>query len=487
MHRMAPSSQHLIVALLCIMSGGCSLMPRELNLTPIWFHRMDAEGNLLEWDAAWPILHYERTTAGGDDFRVRPLYRRLTHPSPEFPEDEATEHQFLWPFGRVQSYPNQTHARVFPLASWRRAFDENGVQETDWYLLFPFLWGGSSEDGEEDYFAFLPFYADIPEFLSYTRFRTILFPLWVGLEKNDHHHQLVLWPFIGWSNCPEGTHSWFRVLPFYSHDIEAGRHERRSILWPLFSWSDENLDAQSGPVHSFIFWPFFGWRSGPSVNGWTVLWPLFSSQSKRDQFFLLNVLWPFFRYYWNRLEDDVTAWWIWPLFSRTHSDDQDTWAALWPLIWWQHYRDPDGTHDQQWVLPFFWRIARDNEDGSKERHVKLWPLAHSTAKVDENGRPQLADWSLFSPLLGHKGLMYGMQEAYGFLWELVRGVRRTPDDSAVDVVGRVYTQRSRPDGTTASVPFLFNYEQDETGARTLRLFQFLPIPLGSGSEDGAPR
>jgi hypothetical protein len=59
-------------------------------------------------------------------------------------------------------------------------------------------------------------------------------------------------------------------------------------------------------------------------------------------------------------------------------------------------------------------------------------------------------------------------------------VQRSPDDKAIDVAGRVYTQRSRKDGTTASMPFLFNYEQDETGERTLRLFQFLQIPLGGG-------
>ena len=285
-------------------------MPRELNLTPVWFHRMDAEGNMLEWDAAWPILHYEQTADGGDDFRIRPLYRRVTHPSPDLPEDAFVDHQFLWPLGRVQNYSKQKHARLFPLWSWRTAEDENGEWDNDWYLLFPFIWGGSNASDDENYFAVFPFYADIPEFLSYRRFQTVLFPLWVGLEKTDHYHQLVLWPLIGWGDCAEDTHSWFRVLPFYGYDIEAGRNDRRFFLWPFFTWSDENLDAKSGPVSSFFAWPFFGWRSGPAVNGWTVLWPLFSSTSMRDQFFVLKVLWPIFRYYHNVREDNVTAWWV---------------------------------------------------------------------------------------------------------------------------------------------------------------------------------
>lgn len=482
-------SRLLIASALSLLMSACSLMPRELNLTPIWFHRMDQEGNLLEWDAAWPILHYEQTPEGGDDFRIRPLYRRVTTPSPELPEDATIDHQFLWPLGRIQTYPNrtrdgdnygnQTHARLFPLWSWRTALDENGEQDTDWSFLFPFFWGGSSEDSTENYFAFFPFYADIPEFLSYRRFRTVLFPLWVGLEKNDHYHQLALWPFIGWSNCAEGTHSWFRVLPFYGHDIEKGQHDRRFALWPFFSWSDENLDARSGPVSSFFFLPFFGWSNGPEVNGWSALWPLFQSMAKRDHFFTLNVLWPFYRYYYNRLEDNVTSWWLWPLFGRTVSDDQDSWTALWPLIWWRNYVDPDATYSQQWVLPFFWRLAKDREDGSSERHVKLWPLGHRTIERDPEGNAVRSDWSLLSPMPGRNGMTYGWTEAYGFSWELARGVQRAPDDSAVDVAGRLYTHRDRKDGTTASVPFLFNYEQDEAGQRTLRLFQFLPIPLGS--------
>ena len=121
---MARTIRNLVAALSLVLTAGCSLMPRELNLTPLWFHRLDAEGELLEWDAAWPLLHYERTPEGGDDFRVRPLYRRVTQPVDELPADSSVEHQFLWPLGRVQSYPDQTHARVFPLFSYREAIGE---------------------------------------------------------------------------------------------------------------------------------------------------------------------------------------------------------------------------------------------------------------------------------------------------------------------------------------------------------------------------
>src|SRR5678816_209199 len=74
------ASRSLLACFALFANGACALMPRELNLTPVWFHRLDADGHMLEWDAAWPILHYERTPDGGDDFRIRPLYRRVTEP-----------------------------------------------------------------------------------------------------------------------------------------------------------------------------------------------------------------------------------------------------------------------------------------------------------------------------------------------------------------------------------------------------------------------
>ncbi|MFY9341029.1 MAG: hypothetical protein WAT39_00975 [Planctomycetota bacterium] len=466
--------------LVALATGGCALMPRELNLTPLWFHRTDADGNLLEWDAIWPILHWERKPDGGDDLRIRPLWRRVTEPEPA-----AVEHQFLWPFGRVRSDAEESSSRLFPLWSWRSRLNDEGTRDVDWYCVFPFLWGGTSGDGRENYFAFLPFYGDIPQFLTYDRFRAILFPCYLGLDKGGHRHHLFLWPFIGVSSCAENGHQWFRILPFYGHDIEPGRHDRRFALWPFFAWSTENQDTESGAVDSFWFWPFFGWRSGGQVSGWMALWPFFQFTQKQGHFYTLTLLWPFFRYHWNRAQDELTQWWLWPFVGRVTSTDQRAWTFAWPLVWWREYDDPDGHTAQQWVLPFFWHINQQQLNGAGEDHVKLWPFFHRTRKHAADGSDAGGDWSWLSPWPWRDGNAYGMEEAWGWLWQFVRGVDRSADDRAIDVLGRVFTARERPDGLSASVPFLGSYERDRTGARTLRLFQFLPIPLGGGS-DAAP-
>ena len=447
-------------------------MPRELNLSPVWFHRCDGDGNVLEWDCAWPLLHYERTPGGGDDFRIRPLYRRLTEP-----EQEATEHQFLWPLGRILSYPEQTTHRLFPLWSWRSRVNDEGERDVDWYAAFPFLWGGHSSDDRENYFAFLPFFGDIPDFLTYDRFRTLLFPFYVSVDKGGHRHHLAPWPLVGFSTCAEGSHSWFRIAPLYGHDIETGKHDRRFALWPFFTWSTENQDTTTGAVTSWSFWPFFGKRTGEDVSAWHVLWPFFQWTSKRDYFTTLTVLWPFFRYHWTRAEN-LTQWWLWPFTSHVTSDDQRAWTFAWPLVWWRQYDDPDGFTRQQWVLPFFWNIATDQKDGHTDRYWKAWPFAHSNVLHDPDGTPARGDWSVPSPWLHRGGLAYGIEEAFGWIWEAVRGVHRTRDDHALELAARLYSERERADGASSSVPLLFNYERDRDGARTLRLLQFLPIPLG---------
>lgn len=458
---------------------GCALLPRELNLAPLWFHRLDAEGEVLELDLLWPIVHYEQTPEGGDDFRIRPLYRRVTEPALQ-----AVEHQFLWPLGRVRSDPHESTQRLFPLWSYRRHVDSEGFTDVDWYAFFPFLWGGWNERGDENYFAFLPFYADIPQFLVYDRFRVWLFPLYVGLDKEGHHHDLFLWPLIGVSSCAENGHRWFRFGPFYGYDIEPGTYDRRFLLWPFFSWSTEN-EYSSDPVSSFWFWPFYGTSNSHSVYGIALLWPLFSLSILEGTYYRINVLWPFFKYRWDRLEYDLTQWWLWPLVGHAVNDLQDTWSFLWPLIWWRRYTDPDVHVEQEWVLPLFWHVRQEWKDGSSEDYVKLWPLVHRTVRRDERGRKVAGELSVFSPIPWRDGNAIGYEEIYGFLWQLAIGRQRAPEDHSLDVVGRLFTERSVKDSTTGSVPFLFNYEQDRDGT-VLRLFQFLPIRLGGGTGGRTP-
>lgn len=462
-------------------------MPRELNLSPVWFHRLDEQGELLECDALWPIVHYERTAEGGSDLRLRPLWRRVTEPTSEVlaPDVGAVEHQFLWPLGQVRSDREETRSRLWPLWNYRSRLNEQGERDIDWYALFPLLWGGTGGAGRESYFAFLPFYADIPQFISYDRFQTVLFPLWVRFTKEGHRHDMALWPLIGWSHCAEGGHRWLRILPLYGHEIAPGQHERYTLLWPFLAWSKENLDTEN-PASAYWCWPLFGWRTGRTASGVTLLWPLFQRDWKENHFERLTVLWPFFQYYWNRAEDNVTSWWLWPLVGHALSDDQNSWSWLWPLIWWREFHDTGSKNDQQWLLPFFWRVGKELEDDSREDFVKLWPILHSTTRVQPDGGVTDQEFSLFSPWLFRGENAAGIAENWGFLWELFTTKRRAEQDKSFDFAARLFTLRDRPAQTSASVPWLGSYERRSGGARTLWLLHCLPIPLGQAEPGPTP-
>ncbi|MCA8943024.1 MAG: hypothetical protein KDB80_10730 [Planctomycetes bacterium] len=467
------------------MVGGCTLLPAEFNLSPIYRHRMAEDGTLLELDFAWPIVHYERTPEGGSDFRIRPIYRRVTEPDdePELTAADgnpdfgiaATEHQFLWPFGRIRSDDSQTMSRLWPLWWQVSRSNTDGLRETDWYALFPFFWGGSREDGAENYFALFPLYADIPQFVTYDRMVMLLFPLYVGLDKQGRSTHMFLWPFTGFSTGPDGY--WHRILPLYSWESKE-EHQRLSIAWPFLHWGRENLDTDD-PVTRYLVWPLFGqqWSESGHISGWTALWPFFQYISIKERLTRLDLFWPIFRF-----EEDLAPssqlmrWWVFPFVARTVTGDQWAWNFLWPLIWLREYADPDGVQTQRWIVPFLTRVHRDRKDGTEDDLTRIWPLWHHETTHD--GR---SEWSVLSLLLWRAGNTYGFSEAYDFLWTLAKGKTRAPDDQSVELAANLYTSRTRGERTQASVPFLFNYESDSHGS-TLRLFQFLPIPLSGDAE-----
>ncbi len=456
-------------------------MPSELNFSPLYRHRLDADGSVREMDVLWPIFHYEKTEDGGDDFRIRPFYRYVTE-GPDAPDpglhdpQPVSEHQFLWPLGRVyHSATGETLARVFPFWGYKEREDDLGLRETDWNVCY-LLWGGSRADGGEDYLGLLPFWADLPDFLTYDRFQAHFFPLHVGLSKNGLESDLWLWPLIGWGSDPETGRAWHRALPLYGYAEEAGRYERYSALWPFVHWGYENLDT-AHPVNRFFLFPFYGRMSGETVDSWTVLWPFFSKYELEDKIYRLDLFWPFFRYERNSIDEDLERIWLWPLFAATRTEDQRALNFLWPLIWLRQYDDPEATVTQEWVLPLYWHTHRRWKDGGDDDYVKAWPWFHRRTERDGSG-----EWSLLSPWPWSQGNAYGVEEAYGWLWTLAKR-RYTEDSDSFHLAAHLFTTAERKGRRQTSVPFLFNYESDENGAATLRLFQFIPIPLGGGEPE----
>jgi hypothetical protein len=516
--------------------SGCSLLPSEFNLSPLYRHRLDETGAVLEIDVLWPIVHYETRADGGGDFRIRPFYRRVSKPAlPGFgplPATPATDrpstpalataasaspaslvnidHQFLWPLGRVRRKPEQTNARLFPLFSYDDRTFIDGRQESDWYCLFPFFWGGADRAAPSAparrYFGIFPIYLDAPaEFLTYDRFTTVLWPLYTRTEKDGRVGHIALWPLLGYGSAEDATDThWLRVLPLFNYIARREVYRRYSILWPIINWGTDLLNTDD-PLHSFSVFPLFSWQQNKTVHGWSFLWPFFRGHSIEGKQHQLDLLWPLY----HSLEDktggrQLRQWWLWPFVSRTEARHQKAWSVLWPLIWWREYDDPDGVQTQRWVLPFFRHVHRiwkraggpasgdeangdaadehrpseaqarsgEHQDGGEDDYLQLWPLLHIDQKRDGTG-----EWRFPSPWFYRDGNEVGVSEAYGWMYTLVQGQSRAPDDHAIHATAHLFTTRSRRGRTQTSVPFLFSYEADSHSS-TLYLFNLIPIRVG---------
>lgn len=487
----SPAGLLALLAMLVLpsMLGGCTFLPAEFNMSPFYRHRLDENGEVLELDVLWPIVHYEQTPEGGDDFRIRPLWRWVTQPPEAGYAHRGTvqEHQFLWPFGRVVSDDIETSSRLFPLWWHRVREGEDGQRETDWYFLFPFVWGGGNEDGSEDYFALFPLFASIPEFLVYDRFSWFLFPLYLGLEKDGQSIHQVIWPLLGWNVDHAGKgREYAKLWPLFSYDHDPARYTRHWLLWPLIGWGWEKLWTED-PTWTLWLWPLFGRQSSETVDSWTVFWPFFQDNHDREHYREVNILWPFYQSRWAKNEDNLEQWWLWPLIARTESDRFYAWNFLWPLVWIRTYLDPEGVETHRWVVPFYTHVRQDYHDGGADDFYRFWPFFHTDTRRDGSG-----EWSLLSPWPYRGGNAYGVDEAYGWLWTLARSRSRTATDHSFELAANLYTSRTRrtDEGKTrtqSSVPFLYSWDGDEDGG-VLRLFQFLPIPFtgsGTSSEGGS--
>ncbi len=110
------------------------------------------------------------------------------------------------------------------------------------------------------------------------------------------------------------------------------------------------------------------------------------------------------------------------------------------------------------------------------------------AQPTSDGQGDRRSWfNILSPWIYRAGNALGLDELWGWAWTLVHGERRAHDDTSFALAANLFTTRTRKDHTQSSVPFLFNYESDARGS-TLRLFQFIPIPFGSGTaQEDSPR
>ena len=246
--------------------------------------------------------------------------------------------------------------------------------------LFPFFaWGGGSSE-EHEYFAVFPFGGTTKGILGKEEITWFGFPLPAYAKVRDRAYDSthIMWPFINWVDGPR--HSGWRVLPFgghYEHTDSWGNmvYERNFLLWPFITWQTSGMNEPKGPTDTFFFLPFGGWISGPDYRNYSVLWPFFRyEEDDLDESWELRAPFPFLIAGGGR---DRWRFDLWPFFGAKVRPGFARHFVAWPIWRWEDLESQDHSFNGQWLLPFFWRTHWEwSRTGEHETKIRLFPLLH---------------------------------------------------------------------------------------------------------------
>lgn len=508
----------ILLGCLFLTLSSCQMVPDEFNLSPIYRHRVAPNGEMVEMDLLWPIFHWEKEPdREGTDFRVRPLWRTVTDP-----ERKRVAHQFLVPLGGIRSSPEKYNMHLWPLFYYKEHWNQGirGSWDVDWMALI-LLWGGASYDERENYFAFIPFFGKLRNFLTYDELGFVLFPLYLWTERERDYGRHILWPLTGWGGQrKEGGSYWWRILPFFGKNVRPGRSEHYTALFPFFWWGWRQLQTPY-PVSYARFWPLLGMSFGGAFVSWDLAWPLIRHAHLKEgkaaqamgypegaeaegRFVYWDLPWPLYRYYVSDLGNiQRDHLWITPFYYHTRREDRDIRTYLLPFLWFRHYFNNRRDRWDRYFLPFFWD-SRTKYRKPVHRESLLMPEGEPGAKDADTGQedvewyPGEAQSTVYWPFVRYKqsqkgawwsrGLALwpfdgvsatGVREAYDWLWTIWDARGDALGNSRTRTTMNVFTSRNFAGKRyQCSVPLLFNLESNEKGGTTLRLFQFIPISWG---------
>ncbi|MEZ5990080.1 MAG: hypothetical protein R3F30_13325 [Planctomycetota bacterium] len=502
-------------ALLLLLLASCQLLPDEFNLSPLYRQRVSPDGELVEMDFLWPVFHYEKPPqAKAWDFRVRPLWRIVRDE-----EKDRTAHQFLVPLGLVRNQEELTEARLFPLFWFKQHWNEGRPEQwdRDWMALL-LLWGGTSWDGSEDYFAFIPFWGRLRNFLTYDELGFFLWPLYMWTERGKAWGRHIIWPLggFGGEDVPDGNW-WWRALPFFGANVDPGREEHYTALFPFLWWGYRQLHTPYPSTYQ-RFWPLLGWSVGGAFVAWDIAWPLIRHAHLKEgkaaqalglpegsvadgDYLYWDLPWPLFRYEHDSLRSEPRdRMWITPLYYGTLTGDSDLRGYLGPLFWFRHYWDHRGDRYDRYILPFFWdkriRYRKPRPEGPPATDRDTGQEAEGQGDVEwyERGDQATVYWPLvrfeedrygswlsrgLAPWPFEGGPSLGIREAYDWAWVLWEAQGDALGNSRTRTFLDLWTSRNFAGKRyQCSVPLLFNLVLDERGGGTLRLLQLFPISWG---------
>lgn len=468
---------------LATLLGGAPDVGAEGRIFTLWplvdYRRSDAV-DYTSLSLLGPLLTYERK-GNEREYGLRPLYFTAVDP-----EENVRSSEFFYPVASRKSQPEHASFQAIRLLDYDFERGEGGEGE---FMLFPFLFSGTSREGE-DYFALFPIGGKLIDKFGRDRIRFALFPLYGKTEKKGTEITNILWPVFARIEGENETGT--KLWPLYGSSSKEGVYEKAFFLWPIFFREDLRLDT-SNPIRRRGAFPFYLKTESPLSTSTTWLWPFFSHvENRQKDYEEWNFPWPLLRRTTGSYKEGVR---LLPLYADERTGASRKRWYLWPVYKIEETRTEALDRRRDRVLYFLYSDLQETagEEGEREtRRVALWPLFTFER---EGAVSKFHTLSLLEPFFpGREGVERNWAPLYriyqrkwdsrgneisSFLWNLYWKERRG-DDLAVELFPLVYYRREGESERELSLLKGFlRLHSGEEGRKLHVLFLPWGIPAGN--------
>lgn len=308
------------------------------------------------------------------------------------------------------------------------------------FFLAPFLFWGSGETEEDNYFSVFPIAGTIKDKFGWDELNFFLFPVYSSWERNRYKAYSIVWPLIMWGG--DGMRrSDFRVLPLYSSKVHRGKYNMKTVLWPIFQWGSQGLDAKD-PRHHFLFLPFYAHKYSESgqMEAYSILYPFSLVAWGRDDAVNAKEFRMFWFLYQNMQSDSpyIRKHVIFPFYAHYQfgSPELEYYKTMdFYLILIGNLRTRSAIIDSSYdfFIPFYYSHSQYyKKEDEYASALKLWPLFHSFSDTNgSNGWQTLTLWPFPDDYI---------DRTWGPLYSLAEYREHTNGDQHFGLFLRIYSQ-----------------------------------------------
>lgn len=457
-------------ALLGLLAAGTACAIAEENAWPVRVAQLDAQGEVVSWQAAGPLAFSKPSAEPGRVKGFRPLFAQW-----QTPTGAVRETNILYPLFSYRTSGDSYRWSVFQLmnrgGAHERAPTSAGADPTyETFDVWPLWFSRDTGEPAGSYRALFPIAGTMKARFGFDRLSWTLFPLYGQAEKKGAVSTSTPWPFV---KITRGTEQGFALWPLYGHREKPGVFEQEFYLWPL-AWNntvqpDEDAPAGAQARREVGVLPFYTSETETGFVNRSYVWPFFGYTDRTTpvRYHENRYLWPFLVQ--GRGEQKyVNRWGPFYTYSN-HKGTEKTWV-MWPLFREKTWTDAGLHHEQRQMLYFLYRStlqrSATNPHAAPAEKAHLWPLL--SAWDNGAGRKQ---FQFPSPLEVFFPDNERIRVSWSPLFALYRFDQRAPDTRRHELLWGFISWNREPDGHEFHLGPLFSVKRDAGSNR---------VALGNG-------